>query len=68
MHGEPDIDTIQIEIINLETEMGYNEGSPYNEETISVIKIIETDKNKEFLSDLKYYSDNGKITLFVKNE
>ena len=53
MHGEPDIDTIQIEIINLETEMGYNEGSHYNEETISVIKIIETDKNKEFLSDFK---------------
>ena len=25
-------------------------------------------ENKEFLSDLKYYSDNGKITLFVKNE
>jgi hypothetical protein len=25
-------------------------------------------ENKEFLIDLKYYSDNGKITLFVKNE
>ena len=25
-------------------------------------------ENKEFLTDLKYYSDNGKITLFVKNE
>jgi hypothetical protein len=25
-------------------------------------------ENKEFLSDLKYYSDNGKITVFVKNE
>lgn len=25
-------------------------------------------EDKEFLSDLKYYSDNGRITLFVKNE
>jgi len=53
MHGEPDIDTIKIEIVNLETEMGYHAGSPYNEENISVIKVIETDKNEEFLSDFK---------------
>ena len=53
MHGEPDIDTIKIEIVNLETEMGYYAGSPYNEENISVIKVIETDKNEEFLSDFK---------------
>jgi hypothetical protein len=25
-------------------------------------------ENKEFLSFLRYYSDNGRITLFVKNE
>ncbi|MBO5811379.1 MAG: glycosyltransferase family 39 protein [Bacteroidales bacterium] len=25
-------------------------------------------ENKEFLSDLEYYSDNGKITVFVKSE
>ena len=25
-------------------------------------------EDKEFLSDLRYYSDNGRITLFVKNE
>ena len=25
-------------------------------------------ENKEFLSDLKYYSDNGKITIFVNKE
>ena len=25
-------------------------------------------ENKDFLSDLKYYSDNGKITIFVKNK
>lgn len=25
-------------------------------------------ENKDFLSDLKYYSDNGKITIFVKKE
>ena len=37
MHGEPDIDTIKIEIVNLETAMGYHAGSPYNEENISVI-------------------------------
>ena len=43
MHGEPDIDTIKIEIVNLETEMGHHAGSPYNEENISVIKVIETD-------------------------
>ena len=53
MHGEPDIDTIKIEIVNLETYMGYHAGSPYNEENISVIKVIETDKNEEFLSDFK---------------
>ena len=53
MHGEPDIDTIKIEIVNLETEMGYHAGSPYNGENISVIKVIETDKNEEFLSDFK---------------
>ena len=53
MHGEPDIDTIKIEIVNLETEMGYHAASPYNEENISVIKVIETDKNEEFLSDFK---------------
>ena len=53
MHGEPDIDTIKIEIVNLETEMGYRAGSRYNEENISVIKVIETDKNEEFLSDFK---------------
>ncbi len=53
MHGEPDIDTIQIEIVNLETEMGYHEGSPYSEENVSVIKVIENDKKEEFLSDFK---------------
>ena len=53
MHGEPDIDTIRIEIVNLETEMGYHSGVPYDEENISVIKVIETDKNEEFLSDFK---------------
>lgn len=53
MHGEPDIDTIQIEIVNLETEMGHHTGFPYNEEDVSVIKVIENDKNEEFLSDFK---------------
>ena len=53
MHGVPDVDTIKIETVNLETEMGYHAGSPYNEENISVIKVIETDKNEEFLSDFK---------------
>ena len=53
MHGEPDIDTIQIEIVKLETAMGYHAGSPYNEENISVIKVIENDKKAEFLSDFK---------------
>ncbi len=53
MHGVPDIDTIQIEIVNLETAMGYHEGSSYNEENVSVIKVIENNKNEEFLSDFK---------------
>ena len=53
MHGVPDIDTIQIDIVNLETEMGYHAGSSYNEENISVIKVIGTDKNEAFLSDFK---------------
>jgi hypothetical protein len=25
-------------------------------------------ENKDFLSDLKYYSDNGNITIFMKKE
>ncbi len=53
MHGEPDIDTIQIEIVNLNTEMGYHSGSPYSEENVSVIKVIDHDKLEEFLSDFK---------------
>ena len=53
MHGELDIDTIQIEIVNIETEMGYHAGSDYNEENISVIKVIENDKKEDFLSDFK---------------
>ena len=53
MHGVPDIDTIQIEIVNLETEMGDPADSPYDEENISVIKVIEADQNEEFLSDFK---------------
>ena len=53
MHGEPDIDTIKIEIVNLETDMGYHEGVDYSEEYITVIKTIESDKNEEFLSDFK---------------
>ena len=32
----------------------------------TVFKKLKEDK--EFLSDLRYYSDNGRITLFVKNE
>ncbi len=53
MHGVPDIDTIQIEIVNLKTEMGYHAGSPYSEENVSVIKVIENDKIEDFLSDFK---------------
>ena len=53
MHGEPDVDMIQIEIVNLETEMGCHMGSPYSEESVSVIKVIETDKNDAFISDFK---------------
>ena len=53
MHGEPDIDTIKIEIVNLKTEMGYHVGSPYSEENVSVIKVIENDKIEDFLSDFK---------------
>ena len=53
MHGVPDIDTVKIEIVNLETEMGYHAGSPYNEESVSVFKVIERDKIEDFLSDFK---------------
>ena len=53
MHGEPDIDTIKIEIVNIEIEMGYHAGSDYSEENVSVIKVIENDKMKDFLSDFK---------------
>ena len=53
MHGVPDIDTIKIDIVNLETNMGYHEGVDYSEEYITVIKTIESDKNEEFLSDFK---------------
>lgn len=53
IHGEPDIDTIEIEIVNLETEMNDHAGSSYNGENISVINVIENDKKEEFLSDFK---------------
>lgn len=53
MKGVPDIDTIKIEIVNIEIEMGYHAGSDYNEESISVIKVIERDKIEDFLSDFK---------------
>ena len=72
MHGEPDIDKIKIEIVNLETEMGYHEGSPYDEENVSVIKVIEKDKNKEFISDFKkiksYQPVIGSRIVFVSGE
>lgn len=48
-----DLDQIQIEIVNLESEMGYHAGSSYNEENISVIKIIENEKKEDFLLDFK---------------
>ena len=56
-----DLDQIQIEIVNIETEMGYHAGSDYNEENISVIKVIENDKKEDFLSDfrkIKSYQPN----------
>ena len=53
MHGEPDLDTIRVDIVKLETVMGYHVGDPYNEENVSVIKVIETDKIEAFLSDFK---------------
>ena len=53
MHCVPDIDAIQIEIVNLKTEMGHSYGSPYSEEHVSVIKIIENDKKEDFLYDFR---------------
>lgn len=41
--------------------MGYHIGFPYNEENISVIKVIENDKKEDFLSDfqkIKSYQPN----------
>ena len=49
MHGEPDIDTIQIEIVNIATA----QKSEYNEEHFSVIKVIENDKKEDFLSGFR---------------
>lgn len=48
-----DLDQIQIEIVNIETEMGHYGGSEYSEEHISVVKVIENDKKEDFLSDFK---------------
>ena len=48
--------------INIET----NEKSIVKEFIPFIKKKLK--ENKEFLSDLRYYSDNGKITVFVKNE
>ena len=53
MHGVPDIDTIKIEIVNLEIDMGYHNGADYSEEYVTVIKAIESDKIEDFLSDFK---------------
>ena len=71
MHGEPDVDAIKIEIVNLETEMGYHAGSPYSEEHISVIKVIENDQIEDFLSDFKkiksYQPFGGRIDCISGN-
>ena len=48
-----DLDQIQIEIVNLETEMGDSSNAAYNEEEISIIKTIENDKKEDFISDFK---------------
>ena len=56
-----ELDQIQIEIVNLEIEMGYHAGESYNEEYITVIKVIENDKKEEFISDfmkIKSYQPN----------
>ena len=57
LHGEPDVDAIQIEIVYLDTEMGKHTGSPYSEENISVNKVIESDKKEE--TRTKNQSING---------
>ncbi len=53
MHGELDVDTIRIEIVNLETDIGNHTEYSYYAENISVVKIIDSDKNEEFLSDFE---------------
>lgn len=46
-----DLEHLKIEIVNIEVAMGYHSGEPYNEENISVIKVIENNKKEAFLSD-----------------
>ena len=48
-----ELDQIQIDIVKLETDMGYHAGSNYNEDNISVIKTIDNDKKAAFISDFK---------------
>ena len=65
-----DLDLIQIEIVNIETATGYHAGAAYNEENISVIKVIEDNKKEDFLSEfkkIKSYQPNigGRIDYII---
>lgn len=53
MHGVSNLDQIKGETVNPETEVGHRAGSPYGEENVSVIKVVENDKKEEFLSDFR---------------
>ena len=46
-----ELEQIQIDIVKLETDMGYHSGSNYNEDNVSVIKSIDNDKKAAFISD-----------------
>lgn len=53
MQDVSDLDQIQIEIVNLESDMGDWGGSVYSEENVRVVKVIENDDKDGFLSKFK---------------
>ena len=46
-----DLNQVQIEIVHIETDLGFHRGAAYADEYISVIQIIENDEKTDFISD-----------------
>ena len=46
-----DLNQVQIEIVHIETDLGFHREAAYADEYISVIQIIENDEKTDFISD-----------------